>query len=671
MTRRRLELAVLAFGALFVVVLVLFFRPGHRPSRSSAAREPLPNAPSAPEAGQATTVLKGFDYTETLRGKPLFRIQSERTVGFGPGAGLVPNIYVLEKVTLTLYPEQGEAVTVHSDRAEYDQRSKAARLSGNVRWTDERGAIGETERIDFEPSQGLLVAPGAIHLTRGTFDLAARSGRYDVSHREVVLEGPVRGTGTGEGTGGLTALSADRAVYRREESLLELSGHVSAAGREGDRLTAQRLVMKLEGEAGRLQWLRADGDVRGILASPPVPARNAAATRTAGVRRYVADSAALLFGPDGHAQSLSLTGAPARVSDARGLVQAQTLEVSFQAGRASSASARGRVHVETEKSRADSEHASLSFAPSGDVETMELSGAVQMQGEDRTARAEKAVDLPERGVWILSGGPAGSAAVESGGSRVSASRIEIDEKRRVLTGDGSARAVFMPVEPRPGQPAPKIPALLGDPSKPTYGKAQRIVFDDASRVASLAGSATLWQDASSLSGDAITLNDTERSAVAVGNTRTVFISSDGGPKAQASSQHPAPNVVTAHRMTYREADSKALFEGNVVVTRGQWRASAQKATAIVGSDRKIERVEMEGGVALADAGTGRSGRAERAVDWAREGKTVLEGSPAWVADAQGNRVAGAVLTITDQGRRVEVTAPPGGKTETIYRTRSS
>ena len=69
------------------------------------------------------TVSKGFDYTETVNGKPLFRIQSERTVGFGPAAGLVPNAYALEQVSLTLYPEQGQPVTVHAEKAQYDRRT--------------------------------------------------------------------------------------------------------------------------------------------------------------------------------------------------------------------------------------------------------------------------------------------------------------------------------------------------------------------------------------------------------------------------------------------------------------------------------------------------------------------------------------------------------------------
>ena len=191
--KRRWEAVVLGFGALFLILLAISFRPGHRPSQTSS-EETMPRVAPGEEAGQPTTVLKGFDYTETVRGQPIFRIQSERTVGFGPAAGFVPNVYVLEKVTLNLYPEQGSPVVVHSDKAEYDQRTKQAKLSGNVRWSDDRGALGETERMDFNPSARVLTAPEKIHLSRGTFSLDARSGKYDVAEKTVHLDGPIRGS---------------------------------------------------------------------------------------------------------------------------------------------------------------------------------------------------------------------------------------------------------------------------------------------------------------------------------------------------------------------------------------------------------------------------------------------------------------------------------------------
>jgi lipopolysaccharide export system protein LptA len=671
-SRRRLEVAVLLFGALFLGLLIFHFRPARRPARRSSSASSLPVAPA--DGGQLTTVLQGFDYTETLRGKPLFRIRSERTVGFGPAAGLLPDVYVLDKVTLTLYPEQGEAISVRSDRAEYDQRTKRARLSGNVRWSDEKGALGETDRLEFDPSRRVLLAPAALHFTRGTFDLTARSGGYDLARRELTMEGPVKGIGTGEGSGGLTALSAERAVYRREESVIELQGKVSAGSRGGDKLSADRLVLKMEGEAGRLQWARALGHVQGVLVSSVGSPQGAGAASPPGARPYSADSAALQFGADGQAQSLSLAGSPAVVSDPRGRVAAKAIDVAFQGGRATSASARDNVHIQTEKSRADAQRATVSFGTDGQIETMQLSGGVRMEGEERIARADEATDLAERGVWILTGSQA-STSVESGGSRISAKRIEIDEKKRVLAAETEARAVFTPKAPgagaKPG--AGPAPTLVGDPSLPTFGKAQKIVLDDSSHVATLTGGATLWQDASSLSGDAITLNDAVRSLVAVGHTRTVLVSAPPAnkPKSSEATGPAGPTIVTANRVLYREAESRVVFEQSVTMTRNGFRASADTATAILGPDRKIERVEMSGGVSLADATTGRSGRAERAIDFPREGKTILEGAPAWVTDAQGDRVAGAVLTITDRGRRVEVTAPVGGKTETIYRTRSS
>ena len=663
MSRRRgWEILVLAFGAVFLGLVVYSFRPGRRPAAGRAG-DAVPDPASAQEAGQPMTLSKGFDYTETVGGKPLFRIQAERTVGFGPAAGLVPNAYALEQVALTLYPDRGAPVTVRAEKAQYDHRSNEAVLSGNVRWTDEKGALGETARLEFHPSAHALTAPGAIHFARGTFNIAARSGRYDVPKHELTLAGPVSGSGTGEGSGGLSQLAADGAVYRRDEGVIELVGNVSGSSKAGDRIACDRLVLKTEQEGNRFEWARASGNVRGALVSSAGGPPSRAGRAPAGERRYAADLGSLLFAPDGGVRSLSLSGKPAHVEEGDRKVDAEGIDVAFTAGRASSARARGHVRMDSPQNHAESESANLAFAPGGEVETLELDGAVAMQGDGRSARAEKAVEVPARGVWILTGSAGGSATVESEGSRVSAAKIELDKTRRTLDAQGNARAVFVP-----GKTQQKAPTLVGDSSRPTYGKAARIVVDDTSHVATLSGGATLWQGASSLYGDDVTLNDAERTLVAVGHTRTV-IAPEPAPAETRPTADRSPSVVTARRVIYREAEGTALFEGDVTVTRGPRRATARQATAILGRDRKIERVELIGDVSLVDAAAGRTGKAERAVDWLPQDKVVLEGSPAWVTDAEGNRVSGATLTITEGGRRVEVTAPQGGKTETIHKTR--
>jgi LPS export ABC transporter protein LptC len=655
MTRRRLELAVLLFGVLFLAVVLVYFRPGHRPS-ARAARESVPSAPAAADAGQATSVARGFDYTETVRGHPVFRIQAERTVAFGPAAGQVPNVYALEKVSLTVYPEDGAPVTVNADRATYDHRSNGAILTGNVRWRDERGAMGETERLEFDPTAKAMTAPARIHFTRGDFALDAVSARYGLDRRELVLSGPIRGSGSGASTGGLSSLAGDSAVYRRDQGVVELEGHVSAATSSGDRLESDRLTLKMAEEGKALEWARAEGGVHGQLSAAPVAGQPA----SPGPRRYAADAGAFVFAPDGSVTSLALTGAPATVKEPGRKVRARTIEIALEAGRARSARARGDVRIDSPDGSASAERGTMGISAGGGVETVELEGNVTMQGEGgRAGTAARAVDVPDRGVWVLTGAADRSATVESEGSRLSADRIELDQKTKGARAEGNARAVFTPTRDRP-----QAPTLVGDSSRPTYGKADRIALDDASRVATLSGRASLWQEQSSLFGDDVTLNDRERTLVAVGNVRAVL-----APEPVAGKPDRPASVVTARRLLYREGASLADFEGDVRLTRGGVRASARKAIAILGKDRKIEKVDLSGDVTLADQTAGRSGRADHAVDFPAEERTVLEGSPAWVVDGEGNRVAGAVLTIAGRGRSVEITAPTGGKTETIHRTK--
>jgi lipopolysaccharide export system protein LptA len=283
------------------------------------------------------------------------------------------------------------------------------------------------------------------------------------------------------------------------------------------------------------------------------------------------------------------------------------------------------------------------------------------------------VKSASQGVWVLTGNAASSATVEQSGSRVSAPRIEIDDRKKLVRAEGGgARAVLAPSR---GERANAT--LVGDSTRPTFAKAERMVFDESARTATFSGGAALWQDASSLFGRDITVNDNERSVVATGNARAVIAPDPAGKKPEDR----RPTILTAGRLIYREgpkteaaADpakpAEVSLDGDVRAARGGFRASGQAGKVRLSKDRKVERVELTGAVSMTDAATGRSGQAEHALDFPEEGRTILEGSPAVVTDRDGNKVAGATLTITDRGRRVEVTAPTGGQTQTVHPTRS-
>lgn len=653
----RAEISILVFGAGFLVVLGAFFRPGHR----VASQKPraADGVPAGGEGGHATTLLSGFDYTESVGEKPLFRIRSERTVGYGSGAGLPPNRYALEKVALTIYPEDGAPVTVQAERAQYDDRTKAAILSGNVRWAEPQdGALGETEKIEFDPVKRILRAPSALHFTRGTFDVRAAAGSYDVKNHVLSLTGPIQGSGTGQGSGGLASIEALAGEYRRSEGIVELRGNVSASSAKGDRIACDRLLLKFSPEGNRSEWARAYGSVRGTIAATGAEAAE---------RAYSANEGILYFDAAGDVRSISLTGSPASVSEPKRSLAARSIDLDFAGGRPASARANGEVRLRSDRANARSRRASASFAPTGDFQTLELEGDVLLEGDGRKGVADRVVDFPDRGVWLLTGSGEKAATVEEEGSKVSADRIEIDRNRKSLRAEGRARAVFVPKKDRPAEAA----SLLGDPSRPTYGKADRIILDRETRLASLSGGASLWQESSSLFGDDITLNDAEKSAVAVGRVRAVLASATVSGKAQpAKGKDEGPAIITARRLIYRESESTAVFEDGVTVIRGAWRATGARGVAFFGNDRKLDRVELSGGVTLEDRSTGRTATADRVEDFPREGKTVLHGNPARVTDAEGNRVAGSTLTITGRGKNVEVTAPEGGRTETIHKTKA-
>lgn len=550
----RPEVAILVFGAAFLAVLAFFFRPGHRVERERPRA--AANVPPGGEGGQATTLLSGFDYTESVGEKPIFRIRSDRTVGYGAGAGLPPNRYALEKVSLTVYPEDGAPVTVHAERAQYDDRSKAAILSGNVRWVDPQdGALGETERIEFDPTKRILRAPVALHFARGTFDVRAASGTYDVKSRILTLAGPIQGSGTGQGSGGLSSLTADSGEYRRDEGIVEFRGHVSASSAKGDRITCNRLLLKFSQVENRTEWARAYGSVRGAIA----PTAAGEVERT-----YAADEGVLYFDSAGNVRAINLTGSPASVGEPKRQLAARSVDLDFAGGRPVSARANGAVQLRSDRGNAEAERASAAFLPSGDFQTLELEGNVRLEGEGRTGLAHRVVDVPERGVWILTGGNGKSATVEERGSKVSADRIEIDRNRKSLRAEGRARAVFVPEKDRPAEAA----ALLGDPSRPTYGKADRIVLDRETHLATLSGGASLWQESSSVFGDDITLNDAEKSAVAVGKVRAVLSRAVTTSPGKPGEKDEGPAIITARRLIYRESESTAVFEDDVTVTRG-------------------------------------------------------------------------------------------------------
>ena len=202
---------------------------------------------------------------------------------------------------------------------------------------------------------------------------------------------------------------------------------------------------------------------------------------------------------------------------------APQIDSDFVNGKAATARATGGVRIDSADGHAEGDSGSLGFGEDGATQNAVLDGNVRVDSPRPQGAVGARGAADSRGVWVLTGDGTRAARVESGGSRISAERIEIERPLKQVRAQGKARAVFSPDR----REESRTVTFVGDPKKPTYGQGDRISLDDERHLATLSGSASVWQDNSSLFADDITLSDTEKTVTAVQNVRAVL--SPSGP----------------------------------------------------------------------------------------------------------------------------------------------
>ena len=195
--------------------------PGRRPDvRPGERADGLASTGRTPD--RATTLLDGS--TSPNRSAGNRSCASRRTArrlraGRGPGA---PDLYAGEKVTLTVYPDDGAPVTVHSERGEYDERTREA-LTGNVAGRTSRSRWPRPPRCFFHPwrHDARSTEEGPLH---PRLDRPDRSVARDTTCAEKALRfsGPVEGPAAGADSAGLSKLTARPGPLPARIGVLEL-----------------------------------------------------------------------------------------------------------------------------------------------------------------------------------------------------------------------------------------------------------------------------------------------------------------------------------------------------------------------------------------------------------------------------------------------------------------
>lgn len=324
------------------------------------------------------------------------------------------------------------------------------------------------------------------------------------------------------------------------------------------------------------------------------------------------------------------------------------------------------------------EELAATFGAKGEWDTVEESGNVRFEQDDRRASAARARIVRATDTITLDGSPVISDAM----SRTTAASAVINQKTGELRAAGGVVSTY-------------LPAARGDAVSLGLGAAH-ISADALSGSATsghvvYAGHARLWQGESVLDADQIELWREDKKMQAAGRVVAVFPQASSpfalplgrsGGTAQGPTAGPTLWKVRAPVLTYWGDQGRAHLEGGVTASSAQGslesrtldvflggaapaQAPAPPGIAISSGGRQLSRVLAQGNVVVRQGS--RRGMAEQAEYTAAEGKFVLSGGQPTISDDSSNTATGHSLTFYVASDTILVDSQEGSRTLTKHR----
>jgi LPS export ABC transporter protein LptC len=375
-------------------------------------------------------------------------------------------------------------------------------------------------------------------------------------------------------------------------------------------------------------------------------------------------------------------GVPANGDTARTKLQADKLEMQFgEEGKARRLVANGNVSVEramgTKPAQtATAQSGTAQLLASGGWSQMDLQGNVKLKEDDRSGQGDHATFVRATQTALLTG----RALARDAAAEIRAARITFVQSTGEIRAEGGVRSTEFPTRGSGAQLAP-VPASISADAMQGNSKAGRALY---------VGHARLWQGDSVMEADSIELLREARVMNASGNVRAVFPQSAEQSLAQPVALQAGPKKpklwhVTAAALTYRDAESLAHLEKNVIAqsVEQKMRAAAvdlyftrtakPNSNAANGSTlanpaagaQQISRAVGTGGV-IVEQGT-RKATADRGEYSATDGKFVMSGGNPTIFDAAEGTTTGHQLTFFLADDTIIVDSEKGSRTLTKHR----
>jgi LPS export ABC transporter protein LptC/lipopolysaccharide transport protein LptA len=231
-----------------------------------------------------------------------------------------------------------------------------------------------------------------------------------------------------------------------------------------------------------------------------------------------------------------------------------------------------------------------------------------------------------------------------------AETIDVTLDPRKMIAKGNVRSTLLPLKKPTGkEAATRRPALLGD-KEPVNILSAALNYDEANKKAEYAGQTRLFQGATSINADKLTLDEAKGDLTATGKVVTNLQITNKQAEAGSKSK---PTIGRAESFTYADDTRKATYTTNAQFDGDQGHLSAAKLELLLAkAENSLENMEANGAVtANVDK---RTVTGTRLIYSPSDDKYVVSGAPVKMIDADCQETSGKTLTFWKTSDRVLV-----------------
>lgn len=298
------------------------------------------------------------------------------------------------------------------------------------------------------------------------------------------------------------------------------------------------------------------------------------------------------------------------------------------------------------------------FNAQGAISLLEQDGDFHLQEGTRTATADRARYVLAEDTVTLAGSP---RVIDSGVS-LTANSVQINRKTNSAVAEGAVKTTYVDLKAQPGG------AMLGS-ADPIHVTGATMTANRGAEVAKFT-KARLWQGVNIVEGPVITFDRLHRSLEAQGSpgnqVSSVFVQPDKKGKT-------TPVNVTSDRLSYVDAERKAVFSGHVLIRGAEATTTAENVQVFLAphgnqAGSQLDRIVAQGDIVIQQQS--RKATGNLLIYTAQEEKFVLtasDGRSPSIFDAEQGQITGDSLTFFTHDDRVLVGS--NGSSHTLIQTR--